>query len=803
MATTIRSALHLAIAALGLVPVAGAAAADAPGAVRFRQDVQPILTKYCFECHADGVNKGHVAFDAFKSDQELLENRDLWLRALKNTRAGLMPPARKPRPTAQEQQVLEQWIKADAFGIDPADPDPGRVTLRRLNRIEYRNTIRDLTGFDFKTDEEFPPDDTGYGFDTIGDVLSVSPMLLEKYLDAARAIATAAVPRVAKVVREQSVPGTRFARADGGAGTGDRFTFFKPAKFAQTFMVDRAGDYRLQVEFAVLGGFNFNPARCRVVFSLDGKERLKEEFGWQNGKKFTFPVDEALQPGEHKLAFDMEPLLKDGARPPAQDLDRIDMRIIGVRVQGPLDRASWVHPPNYERFFTREETPTGADRKPYAREVLARFAARAFRRPVDDRTVDRLTAIAEKVYTQPGKVFEDGIAEAVVAVLASPRFLFRVEDVEPSPAGTRHPKIDEHALASRLSYFLWSTMPDEELMSLAARHELRKNLAAQVKRMLADPRTSALVQNFTGQWLQARDVEGVSIDARAVMRREGAGFTRIDLDGELRRAMRQETEMLFGHILRTDRSALELIDSDYTFLNEKLAKHYGIPDVSGPQMRLVKLPKDSPRGGVLTQGTFLTVTSNPTRTSPVKRGQFILDNILGTPAPPPPADVPQLEDAEKEFKDREPTIRELMEAHRQKPLCAACHARMDPLGLGLENFNALGLFRDKERGQKVDTAGKLLSGEEFETVSDLKRILTTDRRLDFYRCLTEKMLTYALGRGPEYHDTEAIDGIVARLEREDGRLSALVLGLIESAPFQKRRATVDLPKPQPKPERKP
>jgi Protein of unknown function (DUF1592)/Protein of unknown function (DUF1588)/Protein of unknown function (DUF1587)/Protein of unknown function (DUF1585)/Protein of unknown function (DUF1595)/Planctomycete cytochrome C len=760
-----------------------AAAGDAPVAERFEKDVQPLVTKYCYDCHADGANKGNVALDAAKPG-----DRDLWWRVLKNTRAGLMPPARKPRPTDDERRVLERWVKADAFGIDPADPDPGRVTVRRLNRVEYRNTVRDLVGVDFKADEEFPPDDTGYGFDTIGDVLSVSPLLLEKYMDAAKVIA-AGIPRVAKGPREQTVLGTEFRRADGGPGTGDRFTFFKEAKFARTVTADLAGDYRVTPELIVAGGFNFSKARCRVVIRIDGKEVAQPEFGWQNGKRHSFPLDLAWQPGEHTIEFELQPLIPEGLRPPTGDLDRIDMRIALVKVQGPLDPKHWVLTKHYDKVFTREAAPADpAERRRYAREVLARFAKRAFRRPADDRTVDRLTAIAEGEYSRPGKTFEDGIAQAVVAVLASPRFLFRVEGVQPAAAG--HPFVDEYALATRLSYFLWSTMPDDELFVLADRGELRQNLAAQVKRMLADPRSGELVRNFTGQWLQARDVDGVPINARAVLRREGVGgFTRIELDGELRRAMKQETELYFAGIVHEDRSVLDLIDSDYTYLNEKLARHYGIPGVTGPEMRKVTLPPDHSRGGVLTQGTVLTVTSNPTRTSPVKRGLFILDNILGTPPPPPPGDVPLLEDAEKEFKDRSPTMREVMEIHRQKPLCSACHARMDPLGLALENFNALGMWREKERGQAIDAAGKLITGEAFDGVRELKRILKTDRRTDFYRCLTEKLLVYALGRGLEYNDVEAVDRIVARLEQERGRFSALLTGVIESAPFQKRRAT--------------
>ena len=394
--------------------------------------------------------------------------------------------------------------------------------------------------------------------------------------------------------------------------------------------------------------------------------------------------------------------------------------------------------------------------------------------------------------------------------------------------------IDEYALATRLAYFLWSAMPDEELFRLAERGQLRKNLTAQTKRMLADAKSDALMQNFTGQWLQVRDVDGIDINARAVLARdngeekelerlrkeirkqqENRGTNRpanstpeqkaeqereaavrrkffratIELDGPLRRAMRQETELCFAHVVREDRSVLELLDSDYTFLNEKLAKHYGLTNVVGSEMRRVTLPADSARGGLLTQGAVLVVTSNPTRTSPVKRGLFLLDNILGAPPAPPPPDIPPLEDAEKTFKDREPTLKEILALHREKPLCHSCHNRMDPLGLALENFNAMGMQREKERGQTIEVAGKLITGETFSDVRALKKILATDRRQDFYRCLTEKMLTYALGRGLEYYDVETVDRIVAGLEGADGRFSALLQGIVESSPFQKRRAT--------------
>ncbi|HEY0551522.1 MAG TPA: DUF1588 domain-containing protein, partial [Verrucomicrobiae bacterium] len=366
---------------------------------------------------------------------------------------------------------------------------------------------------------------------------------------------------------------------------------------------------------------------------------------------------------------------------------------------------------------------------------------------------------------------------------------------------------------------------------LADRRELRKNFGAQVKRMLADKRSDALVQNFVGQWLQTRDVDGIDINSRVVLARDSGeerDFQRrrqrfqelnaipdeqktpeqkaelqamfgqrrgrnrqpqIELDRDLRRAMREETEMAFAWVMRENRSVLDLIDGDYTFLNEKLAKHYGLTnlDINGPEMRRVALPANSPRGGVLTHGSALVVTSNPTRTSPVKRGLFILDNILGLPTPPPPPDIPNLEDSEKETEGRKPTLREVLAIHREQPLCASCHNRMDPLGLALENFNAMGMWREKERNQAIDAAGKLITGEEFRDIREVKRVLATKHRRTYYQCLTEKLLTYALGRGLEYYDVETVDQIVDQLDQDNGRFATLLTGIVESTPFQKRR----------------
>lgn len=857
--------IRLGLAAAGALGGVQSLAADSAAAAKFHRTIEPLLTKYCYDCHGNGLNKGKVSFDEFASDAELLARRDLWLAVLKNVRAGLMPPKEDGdealRPTEGEVRLLADWIKYDAFGIDPANPDPGHVTARRLNRVEYRNTIRDLMGTEFNAEAEFPPDDTGNGFDNMGEVLTISPLHLEKYLAAAEAIVDRAVPKVGRVMREVSVtgrdfrnePGGETGNAGGGGGGGGRggvLSVKRAATVTRKFSVERDDTYKISVELEARGSFDFDPNRCQLICRTDGRELFSELVEWSEKKAISRAVDVEWTAGDHVVSFEVVPMepvptptkperriptdlpVADGAekakaageevaavvagaaddkavpgaapagaaalvvprRPPPAQASRLDVAIVSVKLSGPRAKEFWIAPDNHARFFPDGPAPeNAAARDAYAAKVLRQFATRAFRRPVDEKKVTQLVQVARSIYTRPDKTFEEGIGRAMMAVLASPRFLFRIEEPEPVAAEAAYAPVDEYSLASRLSYFLWSTMPDEELFDLAQQGQLRKELAAQVQRMLKDPKASqGLVRNFTGQWLQARDIEFVPINARAVLgintRGQNDNAPRVDFDGPLRKFMRSETEMYFEHVLRDDRSVIELIDSDYTFLNARLATHYGVPNVTGDQLRLVKLPADSPRGGILTQGTFLAVTSNPTRTSPVKRGLFVLENILGTPTPPPPPNVPDLEESKKEIAGREPKLSEVLALHRANALCSSCHQRMDPLGLAFENFNAMGSWRDEEAKQPIDPAGKLITGENFKNVRELKHVLVTERRLDFYRCLTEKMLMYALGRGLDYRDTVAVDTIVDRLVREDGRMSALMTGVIESVPFQKQHA---------------
>jgi hypothetical protein len=825
--------------------LSAAMAAEPSATAHFREQIRPILSEYCFECHGDGMNKGGIAFDELQTDKAILDP-ELWLKVLKNTRAHLMPPPKKRQPSQQDRERLEEWIKFEAFGIDSKNLDPGRVTVRRLNRAEYRNTVRDLLGVEFDAENEFPPDDTGYGFDNIADVLTVSPLLLEKYLAAAKTIVNEAVPMVSKRMPERTIFGNQFHsgdgstnRIDGGKNRKEKgllLSYYEPSTVSNTFTIEHSGQYELvaaltAVEKHVENQFDYN--KCRLIFKADGQELLRKEFVREGGKGFHYEFKRDIAEGEHVLTFELQPVTPD-----EKQVRSLAIRIDSVTIRGPVDEKYWIRPKNYERVFTKEVPKGKPERRAYAGELLGNFAMRAFRRPADAQTVERLVALAEDVYRQPGKTFEAGIAHSMVAVLASPRFTFREEAVESNRSDKGYPFLDEYSLASRLSYFLWSSMPDAELFRLAGAGELRKNLAPQVNRMLADPRSKALVQNFSGQWLQSRDIDTVVIDARAVLGREEkvdpdadrrrarfrmlrnkpddtltpaekdemakmrlefirkAKTLRTELTGELRQAMRQEVEMYFGNIVRQDRSVMEFVQSDYTFLNERLASHYGLTNlnITGDEMRRVTLPPDSPRGGVLTMGSVLAVTSNPTRTSPVKRGLFILDNILGLPPAPPPPDIPPLEDAAKDFKGREPTLRETLELHRDKPLCSSCHNRMDPLGLAMENFNAMGMWREKERDQPVEVSGTLLTGENFSNVQELKRILADNHRHQFYECLTEKLLTYAIGRGLEYSDVETVDQIVEKLEKNDGRFSSLLMGVIESSPFQKRRISATVGK---------
>ncbi|MEO7413827.1 MAG: DUF1592 domain-containing protein [Opitutaceae bacterium] len=827
--------------------------------VEFEKIVSPILQKNCYECHGDGAKKGGIAFDQLKP-KDIVQSPDLWLKVLRNTRSQVMPPAGEPMPSAAEQLALEKWIKTGAFHLDPSQPDPGRVTIRRLNRTEYRNTIRDLIGLEFDADSALPPDDVGYGFDNIGDVMSISPMRTEKFIEAALAVVNKGVPLDTVVMTTRFTDGADYLsnnelRAPYGK-SGAKMSYYERQQASHRYKIEKAGEYRITLNTKLDGEAQpVDPQQVKVLWTADGKEILKTVYKYSDADYPRTEIVVNWEAGEHEIKVEVEPVF-----PELQPLrTKMEYRVLWVDVDGPLEKAKWDHHPNYARFYPRDRPPeAAADRRVYAREVIGSFASKAYRRPVEPEVVEELVGIAEKVYSISGNTFEKGIAQAFVAVLASPRFLFNLEYTTPV-AGRNVGQLDEYSLAARLSYALWSSLPDPELTQLAARGELRKNFPAQVKRMLADPKAQAFSENFAGQWLQARGVIDIAINSTAVMATEamplsaappapaaapvataippaaapagiipdpsapaagnlavvppggrgrgagpgagrggfagagrgGRGGPTIALGSELtpeiRTAMKQEAESYFHHIVQENRSVLELLNSNYTFVNEPLAAVYGLPNVTGNQMRRVELPADSIRGGVLTMGSTLTITSNPTRTSPVKRGKWILENILGAPPPPPPPDVPALEESKVQGEQKAPTQRELLALHRASPLCASCHERMDPLGLAMEGFNAFGRQRTHEAGQPIDPAGELATGEKFTNVRELKQALINRHRSEFYHTITEKLMTYILGRGVEYYDIPTIDGIVQRLEQDKGQFSTLLMGVLDSPAFHQRR----------------
>ena len=752
--------------------------------VDFKEKIEPLLQDYCYDCHGDGADKGDFTLDEFDSSSELLDDQKVWLRIWENVRTEMMPPSKKKnQPSAEERATLITWIEEKIFDLDDENPDPGRVTIRRMNREEYQNSIADLMGVAFSANDNFPADDTGFGFDTIGDVLTISPLLMEKYLTAAEEIAWLALPEDAGKPKPIVIDGGSF-RDSTGSQTGR----FMEANVAQTVIAKRglehSGDYELEVSYTVQneGGRPKNQA-AKWQLMIDGNAFHDLEFHSETKGRHQFTKKLELPQGEHSFELSIVPI-NPGEGQGTTGLRVEDFRLKRLGVEDQWD----LFPESYQRIFIDGPAPQDPKAQAiYLRKIIDHFSQRALRRPPRPLLVDQLTELGLRKIQEEGSQFVDGVRLAITAILTSPSFIFRSEiQAEPNNPG-RVVNLDEFALASRLSYFLWSSLPDQTLLELARDQKLRLNLREQVDRMLADKRSERMIKNFVGQWLQARDLEGLSIDTRHILKERSSRNAARIFNSGTRQDMRKETEEFFRHVVIENRPLLELLNADYSFLNERLATFYGVENVRGNHFRKVHFGENAiGRGGLLGQGTFLIVTSQSTRTSPVKRGLFVLDNILGTPAPPAPPDVPELEEVEKKLHEGA-TMRQLMEIHREKALCASCHERMDPIGLALENFNALGQWRDQEDGKEIESAGRLVTGEEFSNVMELKNILATSRKDDFYRCLTEKMLTYALGRGVEYYDAPTVKKIMSELRNHDGGMKSLIYAIVESVPFQKRR----------------
>lgn len=763
--------IALGVALLALSPRGPAAEDKTPRG--FAKDGVPFLQKHCYSCHGADKQKADLALHRYLDDASVLKDRRTWQNVLNMLQAGEMPPSSRKRPATAE---VEAFVKAvnDVYVRAAKNPDPGRVTIRRLNRAEYNHTVRDLVGVDFQPAEDFPSDDVGHGFDNIGDVLSLSPILMERYLAAAENIMQRAIlvdpPK--PPVRHMS------ARYLEPAGPNVPQTRFRPVRDKDKASVNTPYNLSMDGEyiFKVKAYAETQPKdkeKVRIVLLMNGKELKTFDVTATEKNPTVYEAQVRLEPGNHRGAV---VLLNPG---PAGEKPRT-LHVEYLELLGPLD----TRPASHRRLLAYRP---GLSPNEATREVLTRFATQAYRRPASADEIERLVKLAEKVMVA-GEKWEAGIQLAMQAVLVSPKFLFRVE-LDDRPQTKEPHALDEYQLASRLSYFLWGSMPDDPLFELAGKKQLTANLEAQVRRMLQDPKAKALVDHFAMQWLQLRNLRNIQPDRTLFP----------DFDEPLRQAMVKETELFVEAVFREDRSILDLIDADFTFLNDRLARHYGLqPQFAkaggnaargrGSEFVRVSL-QGTQRGGILTQASILTVTSNPTRTSPVKRGRWVLDQILGTPPPPPPPDVPELVENEKATLTG--SLRQRMEQHRANPSCANCHARMDPIGFAFENFNAIGAFRAKDGDFAIDPAGTLPDGKTFQGPAELKALLKGKKEL-FSRCLSEKMLTYALGRGLEYYDQPTIDRVNAALARDGYKFSSLVIAIAKSDPFRFRRGK-DLP----------
>jgi hypothetical protein len=868
------------------------------GQAVYQQTVLPLLQEYCADCHSTSTSEDRWAFDGYRRYAELVADRQAWGKAQQLLKNHLMPPRGEPGPAQKQRQQLLDWIDNTVFYVDPERPDPGRTTLRRLNRVEYNNSVRDVLRVELRPAEQFPPDDTGYGFDNIGDVLSVSPLHVEKYLSAARAVASEVVrlgppPRVGIELTADRL--TVFAGTPDRQGNAVRLRL-GDEQVGTEVHVPLASTYRVAVRTA--GGKNREPGSSRLELLLDGQPHgdLKPS----GSSSILVPLPE----GNHRLALRLG---ASGQRPPAdsasveaesvttisflgisgpftplrpqvsdylremgfsrrlglpilrlsgEDLDggtgrtsldtgrawfashgyrhapvlipeagafrvrfkvgaqqagpepvRFEVRL-GDRTLGPFSvtaksqREQWIETEcelpagqlDWQVWFVNEfkDAATGAERwfwlheftiegpldsatEPTREEVLdvlGRAGRRLFRRSLaaEERVkLAQLFDTSSRAEHSPLAALRVGLE----TLLLSPKFLYhpRPQPLDAGKDGTA--LIDEFALASRLSYFLWSSAPDDQLLELAERGALRARFTEQVHRLLQDPKSEALTANFAGQWLQLRDLELAAPDP----------VTFPTFDSQLAADMRRETESLFRHILRENRPVLEFLTADYSFVNKRLADHYGLAVPVAGDFERVSLAA-TPRCGVWTHASVLTITSHPTRTSPVKRGKWLLEQLLGSTPPPAPRDVPPLPDTRE---NESLSLRARLEQHRGNDACASCHAVMDPLGFALENYDAIGRWRSRDGDSPIEASGQLITGERFGDWSELRELLVREYRAEFLRCVTENLLTYALGRGVTYEDKLFVRSIVERSQSTPGGLQDLVLAVCESVPFQRMR----------------
>lgn len=770
----------------------------------FRSQVRPVLTKACMSCHNDRLQTAGLSFESFLDSGSATQKPELWLKVLDKLIAGQMPPRPMTPLAAVDLAAVTDWIRK-VSKADATPSDPGRVTARRLNRTEYNNTIRDLLGVSLRPADEFPIDDSGYGFDNIGDVLSVSPLLMEKYMRAAQVVSRAAVfgepvpdqPTLLVKLMSKKVQDDLQAR-------GNVTPFALRGALYSTFHAPIDAEYEFRIRYQ---NFRSNETGAKEETRPQGEprpspeeaRRIREEylrvaappiemrFTMDDKAVFSYVVEGMadydyargenivrvkLGAGDHAVRFSFPDYAN--VADPRKQLNpdgRRKLYVDYVDVVGPFVTAP-ARPPGFSRIFICGAPGSNTDA--CARRIVTRLMTRAFRRPVTEQEISRMLDLVNQV--QKRDSFEEAVRVAIEAVLLSPHFLFRIERDPPNtPDGASYP-INDHELASRLSYFLWSSMPDDDLLAAADQKQLRNpdTMNAQIRRMLADPKASALIENFGEQWLNLRLMDRTKPDAEKFK----------SVDDELLEAMRRETRLFISAVFRENRSILDFVDGRFTFVNGPLARFYGIQGVNGEEFQRVTLDGHQ-RSGIVTHASILSISSYATRTSPVLRGKWILDTLLGVPPPPPPAGIPPLVEHDL---GTAASMRQRLEQHRADPSCAACHNSMDPIGFSLENYDASGAWRTKDGAFDIDSSATLPDGRSFSGAKELKQVLKADAAM-FARNFAEKLLTYALGRGLERSDRSVVDEIAREIARDDYRFVTLVNQIVNSRPFRMRTRT--------------
>ena len=771
-------------------PVTGQSVARASAPRAAAIDAHALVQKYCASCHSDRAKTAGLSLQNLDPETTAATHHAIWEKVVLKLRGGMMPPRTAPRPDDAALDALTVQLESVLDRQALASPDPGHKPVHRLNRTEYGNAIRDLLDLKVDPSQLLPADDESHGFDNIAGVLRISPSLLEQYLSAARQISALAVGFDTDVViHSYRVPpdDSQEDHVDGlPLGTRGGLVF------QHNFPQDAEYDFNVFLLRNIVGYMTGLEFAHQLEITIDGERAFLAQVGGEednlasdtNMSEAANMIDKRLHTrvkvtaGPHMVGVTFhrrnaaqsdEPLQPHERDHDLQNMNGLPM-VDHVKVTGPFNPIGPGDTPSRQRIFTcRPAKP--ADEAACARQIFSTLARRAYRRPI---TADDLRPVLARYEAGRSQGFEAGIEQGLRLILANPKFVFRTE----APPANGVQRVTDLELASRLSFFLWSSIPDDELLDLAAKNQLSRPavLEAQVQRMVRDPRSRALVDNFASQWLMLRNLKAHQPNPQDFP----------NFDNELRQAFRQETELFFESIMREDRSALDLLDAHYTFVNERLARHYGIPNVYGSHFRRVSLQQQA-RRGLLGQGSILTVTSYPNRTSPVLRGKWILENILGTPPSPPPPNVPALK--ENDEGGQPTSVRARLELHRKNPTCASCHSVMDPLGFALENFDGIGTWRVKEPGGAVDASGQLADGTPVDGPITLRQGLL-ERREMFVRTLTEKMMTYALGRGIEASDMPLVRRIAAAAAKQNYRFSSLVLGIAESVPFTMKKAGV-------------